>query len=200
MNFYWLAVDAFKRRVTQNLRPLVAALSFSSVNHENQWLAAVHWIASDLSKPQRDVHLIADCPDKTIPIKLLPYLTTKTTDQPVKINPSRYELWVYRQLNNNLKNGSIFLEDSLQHRSLNQELAPAEEMENLIKQLDLPLLIQPIGKQLDEIFAELDILWPKLNKGLKKGKFKHLRYDEKNKTLHWQKNKTKNDTNNHSNK
>lgn len=85
-DFYWQAVDTLKRRITQNLRHLVAALSFSSVNCDNQWLTAVRWIASDFSKPQKLAPLIDDCPDKTIPIKLLPYLSTKTNDQPVRVN------------------------------------------------------------------------------------------------------------------
>ena len=194
LDFYWQAVDTSKRRVTLNLRQLVAALNFSSTTPENQWIAALNLIKTEHSHQQRLAPLLNDCPDKTIPTRLLPYLTTKTDNHPdIRVNQSRYEFWVYRQLNNNLKNGSIFLEDSLQHRSLNQELVPVEEVGGLIQQLELPSLTQPIAKQLDDLFTELDQLWPKFNKELKKGKLKHLRYDEKSKTLHWQKNKTKKD-------
>ncbi|MBY0378975.1 MAG: Tn3 family transposase [Burkholderiales bacterium] len=192
-DFYWQAVDKHKRRVTLNLRHLVAALGFSSINPEDQWLGALSWIKTCFSKLHKITALVDDCPDKTIPIKLLPYLTFKTTDQPAMVNLSRYELWVYRQINNKLKNGSIFLEDSLQHRSLNQELVPIEKMDEYTQQLNLPKLTQPINSQLDELFTELNQLWSKFNKDLKKRKLKHLRYDEKTKTIHWHKIKVKKD-------
>jgi TnpA family transposase len=192
LDFYWQAVDTSKRRVTLNLRQLVAALNFSSTTPENQWIAALNWMKTEHSHQQRLAPLLNDCPDKTIPTRLLPYLTTKTNDDPeIRVNQSRYDLWVYRQLNNHLKNGSIFLEDSLLHRSLSHELVPAEEVSGLIQQLELPSLTQPIGEELDVRFAELNQLWQKFNKELKKGNLKHLRYDEKSKTLHWQKTKTK---------
>ena len=192
-DFYWQAADTMKRRVTQNLRQLVAALGFSSVTPENHWIAALDWIKANILHQQKSTILVEDCPDNTIPPRLIPYLTTKTDDQVNILNTSRYELWVYMQLNNQLKNGSIYLEDSLQHRSLNQELVPEENVTELIQQLNLKSLTQPIGKQVDELFSELDTLWPKFNKELKKGNLKHLRYDEKNKTLHWQKPKSKKD-------
>ncbi|CAL7961904.1 hypothetical protein MIDIC_340014 [Alphaproteobacteria bacterium] len=43
---------------------------------------------------------------------------------------------------------------------------------------------------MDDLFAELPPLWASFNKALHKGKLKHLRYDEKDKTLHLQKTKT----------
>ena len=192
-DFYWQAADNFKRRITLNLRHLVVALRFSSINSNDQWLDALNWIKVCFSKPQRLISLMDDYPDKTIPIKLLPYLTSKINEQHAIVNLSRYELWIYHQINNRLKNGSIFLEDSLQHRSLSQELVPLEKVDEYIQQLNLPTLTQPIAPQLDKLFAELDPLWSKFNKELKKGKLKHLRYDEKSKILHWQKIKSKKD-------
>lgn len=191
--FYWQAADNFKRRVTLNLRHLIAALNFSSIIPTDKWLEALDWIKECYSKPQKPTPLMDDCPDNSIPLKLLPYLVSKTIYHHATVNLSRYELWVYRQVNNKIKNGSIFLEDSVLHRSLNQELVPLKKMNEYMQQLNLPTLTKPIGLQLDELFAELGRLWVKLNKALKKGKLKHLRHDEKTKTIHWQKTKSKKD-------
>jgi TnpA family transposase len=192
-DFYWQETDNFKRKITYNLRHLVAVLNFSSTNSENRWMTALQWIKVDFPQLKGIAPLMEDCPKKTIPIKLLPYLTTKNNGQPNKVNPSRYEFWIYKQLNNQLKTGSIFLEDSLQYRSLSQDLVWPEGKENLIDELNIPALMQPIGIQLDDLFAQLDLLWVTFNKNLKRGKLKHLRYDEKYKTLHWHKNKAKKD-------
>ena len=46
---------------------------------------------------------------------------------------------------------------------------------------------------MDSLFIELNELWETFNKELKKDNLKHLRYDEKEKTLHWQKPDVKKD-------
>jgi hypothetical protein len=186
-DFYWQATDKFKRKVTSNLRNLVAALDFSSTNPENRWMEALQWIKTDFPRSKQSAPFIDDCPDKTIPAKLLPYFSNKTDDNSEKINQSRYEFWIYKQINSQLKKGSIFLEDSLQYRSLSHELVSLEEKDSLIKQLGIPALSQPISAQLDTLFIELNELWEVFNRELKKDNLKHLRYDEKEKTLHWQK-------------
>lgn len=193
IDFYWQVVDSFSRRTKTHLSQLIKALNFSSINSENRWLAAVKWIKSESIKPQKLIHEIDDCPANTIPGKLKHYLTTKNEDKIILINPVRYEFWIYRQLYNNLKTGAIFLKDSLQYRSLSQELVSLEEKDALIKELKIPALIRPIKQQLDNLFVELHQLWGTFDKLMRKGKLKHLRYDEKDKTLHLKKAKANKD-------
>ena len=107
-DFYWQAADSLKRKITSNLRHLVAALDFSSTNPENRWMEALRWIKTDFPRPKQSAPFTDECPDKTIPIKLLPYLSNKTDNNSEKINQSRYEFWIYKQINNQLKKGSIF--------------------------------------------------------------------------------------------
>lgn len=192
-DFYWKAADKLKRKITSNLRHLVTALDFSCENPENRWMEAVQWLKTDFPRSKQSPPFIDECPDKTIPAKLLPYLSEKTDDDLEKINQSRYEFWIYKKLNDQLKKGTIFLEDSLQFRSLSQELVSLEEKENLIKNLNIPAFSKPIKQQLDVLFLELNQLWETFNKELKKGELKHLRYDESDKTLHWQKPNIKKD-------
>lgn len=81
------------------------------------------------------------------------------------------------------------MEDSLQHRSLTQELVSLEEKDELIKQLNIPVLNKPITEQLDDLFRELGQLWESFNKKLHKGELKHLRYDKKIKHCIYKKSK-----------
>jgi hypothetical protein len=186
-DFYWQTIDTMKRGIKSNLRCLVEVLGFSSITTHSAWLEAIKWIKAEFHKPQRLAPIIEEHPEGTIPVKLLPYFTVKEEGQPTRINKARYEFWVYRQLDRYLRSGGLFLEDSLQYRSLNQELVSIEEQQDAIQQLNIPGLRVPIAEQLDLLLSEQHSLLLKFNKALRKGKLKHLRYDEKNKTLHWQK-------------
>lgn len=186
-DFYWKAADNVKRKITSNLRHIITALDFSSINPENRWMEALEWIKTEFPRSKQSAPSVEECPDKTIPTKLLPYLSDKIDDNSEIVNQSRYEFWIYKHINNQLKNGAIFLEDSLQYRSLSHELVSLEEKDSLIKQLNISALSQPISTQLDSLFLELTELWETFNRELKKDNLKHLRYDEKEKTLHWQK-------------
>ena len=102
----------------------------------------------------------------------------------IKIHAGRYEFWIYRQIRKRLKAGELYLDDSIHHRSLNDELVSLSDQENKLKQLDIPALRDPITNQLDELFHELHTLLIDFNNDLMKGKLKHIRYDESTKTLH----------------
>jgi hypothetical protein len=105
----------------------------------------------------------------------------------------RCEYWVYRRLNESIKTGAIYLEDSLRYKSLNHELVSLEEKGELIQELDIPVLKQSIKQHLDALFAKLHNLWKKFDSNLRKGNLKHLRFDEKSKTLHIKKSRLRQD-------
>lgn len=185
-DFYWQVIDALGRKLTIHLRPLVMMLDFSSTTPNNPWLAAIEWIKK-LFEANKNLSQqpITDCPEGSIPPKQKAYLSGIKDN--LLINATRYEFWVYRQLFNEWKTGHIFLEDSLLYRSLNQELVSLSEKEELIKALKIPAFANPIEKQLDDLLKELKSLWKRFNRALKNGELSHLRYDEKDKTLHMQK-------------
>jgi TnpA family transposase len=186
LDFYWKVVDSIGKRLAIHLRPLAMMLDFSSTTPNNPWLAAITWI-KELSAKNKDLaqQSIDDCPEKTVPKSQKAYLCG--IEDQSRVNATRYEFWVYRQLFNQWKTGHIFLEDSLLYRSLNQELVSLSEKDELIKALKIPAFDKPIEKQLDALLKELKSLWKRFNKALKKGELTHLRYDEKDKTLHLQK-------------
>ena len=185
-DFYWQVVDGIGKRLAIHLRPLVMMLDFSSTIPNNPWLEAIAWIKGLFANNKELARQsIDDCPEKTVPKSQKSYLCG-IADKSL-VNATRYEFWVYRQLFNQWKTGHIFLEDSLLYRSLNQELVSLGEKDKLIKALKIPAFDKPIEKQLNALLKELKSLWKRFNKALKKGKLIHLRYDEKDKTLHLQK-------------
>ena len=109
------------------------------------------------------------------------------------MHADRYEFWIYRQLRKRLKSGEIYLNDSLQHRRFTDELVSLEEKADVLAQLDIPWLRQPIDRQLKALSAELREQWLALERELRQGKLKHFDYDSKTGALTWRRPKADND-------
>ena len=184
IDFKWKIIDQLAHRFKHHLRPLAMAIDFTSTITHNPWLAALRWFRSLFSR-QKNLHktLIDECPEGTLPKRLRPYLL-ETRPEGITLRAERYEFWIYRQLRKRFKAGELYLEDSIHHRSLNQELVSLAEKEVLLQQLDIPAFRQPIAQQIDLLFSQLNELWLTLNRNLSQGKLTHLRYDPITKTLH----------------
>ena len=190
IDFKWQIIDKLFHRFQLHLRPLVMTLDFTSTTVEDPWLAAILWFKSVFNQEQNlNQHPISACPEGTLPKRLQAYLLETTSGGEQKLHAKRYEFWIYRQLKKRLKAGTLFLEDSIHHRCLQQELAEANEKGALLEQTNIPALNRPIRQLLDERFAELHKQWVTFNSNLSQGKLKHLRYDEATKTLHFKKTK-----------
>jgi TnpA family transposase len=191
----WQIVDGLAERIRRQLRPLYGALDFSSCTPDNPWLAALAWMRTVFDRQQRlSQRPLAECPEATLPKPLRPYLLTSDTDgKPTAVQPDRYEFWIYRQLRKRLKSGEIYLNDSLQHRRFTDELVSLEEKADVLAQLDIPWLRQPIDIQLKALSAELREQWLALERELRQGKLKHFDYDSKTGALTWRRPKADND-------
>jgi len=181
----WQTVDGLADRIRRHLRPLYGVLEFASVVTDNPWLAALAWAKSVFAKQQRlSQRPLAECPEGTLPKRLRSYLLMFDGDgNPTGVHADRYEFWLYRQLRKRLKSGEIYLDDSLQHRCLTDELVSLDEKADVLRQMDIPWLRQPIGAQLDALKAELRAQWLAFNRELRQGKLKHLDYNSETKTL-----------------
>ena len=191
----WQIVDGLAERIRRQLRPLYGALDFSSCTPDNPWLAALAWMRTVFDRQQRlSQRPLAECPEATLPKPLRPYLLTFDADgKPTAVQPDRYEFWIYRQLRKRLKSGEIYLNDSLQHRRFTDELVSLEEKADVLAQLDIPWLRQPIDIQLKALSAELREQWLALERELRQGKLKHFDYDSKTGALTWRRPKADND-------
>lgn len=189
MDFLWDMIDKIAPKFKLHLRPIALALNFSSTIENNPWIEALTWFKEVFPK-QKNLNkcLSADCPEGTVPKRLEQFLlATDDKKQTTTIKSQRYEFWAYRQIVKQINKGDIYLEDSVNYRSLGQELVSLEEKDAILKQLDIPALRRPINEILNDKFTELNQLWVTFNDELSKGKLKHLRYDEKTDTIHMQK-------------
>ena len=185
----WQAIDQLAARFKKNLRPLFLALEFSSTAADSPWLAALTWMKEVFSRQQKlTTRPISECPEGTIPKRLQPYLLTLNQDgNATGLRGDRYEFWIYRQARKRLEAGELYLNDSLQHRCFADELVPMDQKTELIAQLGLAWLREPVDTVLDTLFAELECLWQDFDRELRRGKLKHLEYDPENQSLAWRK-------------
>jgi TnpA family transposase len=191
----WQVVDGLAERIRRQLRPLYGALDFSSCTPDNPWLAALAWMRNVFDRQQRlSQRPLAECPESTLPKPLRPYLLTFDADgKPTGVHADRYEFWIYRQLRKRLKSGEIYLNDSLQHRRFTDELVSLEEKADVLGQLNIPWLRQPIDIQIKALSEELREQWLALERELRQGKLKHFDYDGKTGALSWRRPKADND-------
>ena len=185
----WEAIDKAAMRFKKQLRPLYTALAFSSTVTDSPWLRAMAWMKDVFSKRQTlAARPVGECPEGTIPKRLRPYLLTlDENNEATSINADRYEFWIYRQIRKRFAAGELYLNDSLRHRSLTDELVSMEEKRDAIQALDIPWLRQPVDGSLDALFAELDQGWRDFDRDLRQGKLKHLDYDPVKKKITWHK-------------
>ena len=186
---HWLAVDTVGERVRKHLRPLFAALDFASAKPDSPWLAALTWAKGVFAKQQRlSQRPLAECPAVTLPKRLRPYLLTfDAGGKPAGLHADRYEFWLYRQIRKRFQSGELYLDDSLQHRHFADELVSLDDKADVLAQMDIPFLRQPIEAQLDVLKKELHAQWMAFNRELKQGKLTHLEYDKDTQTLTWHK-------------
>lgn len=191
----WQVVDGLAERIRRHLRPLYRVLDFSGVAADDPWLAALAWMKDVFAKQQRlSQRPLAECPEATLPKRLRPYLLIFDADgKPTGVHADRYEFWLYRQLRKRFKSGEIYLDDSLQHRCLTNELVCLDERADVLSHMDIPWLRQPIDTQLEALSAELRDQWLTFNHELRQGKLKHLDYDSQTGTLTWQRPKADDD-------
>src|SRR6185437_3955228 len=171
---YWKSVDQVATYIKSNIRCLIHNLNFSSINSD--LLAAIDWL-----KNLKIKNNITDFP--SLPPKLIPYLTEKHNKQQVLIL-NRYEYWIYSKIQDSIKSGDIYFKDSLLYRNLSDELVPQDKKDIIRQKLTAETAKKPISRQLDELFAKSNRLWKKFRKLYRRGKLKHLYYDEKTKKLH----------------
>jgi hypothetical protein len=94
-------------------------------------LEAVEFLQSHLKKNSRKM---IDPPSDFIPNNLHKYLYEKVDGRKVIIE-SRYEMLVYRKLRKMIGNSNIFIPDSTEYCSLENELRDKKEFEENVEQI-----------------------------------------------------------------
>jgi hypothetical protein len=188
-----LAVDSLAKRIRRHLRPLYVELDFVGTSQTTRGSRAGLGQGPFAKQQRLSQRPLAECPAATLPKRLRPYLLIFGADgQPTGLHADRYEFWLYRQIRKRFQSGEIYLDDSLQHRHFSDELVSMDEKADVLAQMDIPFLRQPVDAQLDALAAELHAQWLAFNRELKQGKLTHLEYDKDTQKLIWRKPKTEN--------
>jgi TnpA family transposase len=195
MELRWQAVDFVVARCKKHLRPLHMALEFSSTEANSPWLAALSWMRATYSRQQKlSQRPLGEIPEGSIPKRLRSYLLEMDGDgNATAVRGDRYEFWIYRQIRKRLDAGDLYLKDSIAHRRFSDELVAMDQKAEVLGQMSIPWLHQPVDVQLETLCAELSNDWKMFDSELRKGKLKHLVYDSAKKTVTWRKPKADKD-------
>ncbi|RZF23723.1 Tn3 family transposase [Paraburkholderia sp. UYCP14C] len=185
MELRWRAIDKAAGQIRIRLQPQAMTLDLSSTRAGDPWLAAVNWMRGVFARRQRlDRQPLAEAALNVIPKRLRPYLLTfDEAGQPVSLRGDRYEFWLYRQLRKRIESGELHLDDSFQHRRFSDHLVPADRTAVVLGELDLAWLRRPSHDIVGALCDELGKLWQQFDSELRRGKLKHLEYDEQHATL-----------------
>lgn len=184
---HWRTVDGQAGRFKRNLRPLCLALAFASATAESPWRAALAWLGRVFARQQTlAARPPGECPAGAIPKRLRPHLWAfDAAGNATGLLGDRYEFWIYRQVRKRFESGELYLDDSLRHRRLSDELVTPERQREVVEGLGLAWLRDPIDATLDRLLDELRDLWRAFDKELRSGQLKHLDYDPDRKRLAW---------------
>ena len=192
----WQVVDGLAERIRRHLRPLYGVLDFASVHPDNPWLAALAWAKSVFAKTAAPVATparrmpgshAAQAPAAVSADVRRGRQADGRARRPLRVLdvPSNQEAPEVRAKSTWTTACSI--------AASRDELVSLDEKADVLSQMDIPWLRQPIETQLNALTAELRAQWLAFNRELRQGKLKHLDYDSKTKTLTWRKPKADND-------
>lgn len=191
--YEWLEYDKKYNTIKRNIRYIFQTLDFThdKINKNAALLnlfLAINFLKSFLGNKRRNFD---DAPPDFINFKDYKYLFEIKVDKNGKkykqLNFKRYELLVYIVIKNRLHAGDIFFNDSLDHRSLEDDLISPEDFENnydqIAEMVNLPLLSSNFEELLDKKLEMLEERIQTVNKNILEGKNQHLKItDEKKKT------------------
>ena len=188
----WECIDKLGERLRLNLRRIFTAVDFFGTEPNNLWLQSLTSIKSVFFRQQRvSQRPLSECPADTLPLRLRSFLLDEDdAGNKIVLNDTRYEFWLYHQIAKRLRAGEIYIDDSLLHRRLADELVPLAEYALLLAQIetDIPWLHQSTNKRLENLAKELHQQWYSFssdNSELCRGKLSHLAFDATRKHLVW---------------
>ncbi len=178
--YEWQQYDRLAHKFKRVLRPLFLTIPFESQTKDDPLLEAVIFLKEAWSNNKR----LKDYPQESIPQKCISdkrrkcLYETKTipwygkTKRRRTLNSDRYEFLIYLLLKQGLDAGTIFIRDSRNFKSFDEDLITEEQWrqkDTLIKTLNLPYLHEPIEMILDRLETELEATILRVNDRIKQG-------------------------------
>lgn len=203
----WSYYDLNKRKLGYTMRYLFAHLNFRSNTPNSPFVQAIQLMQEVFLSGKRLWHIDRELlPTQFIPKRLRRYFYNRRPgDQRPgdlnQLNEIRYEVFVYQTLTHRLESGDIFVSDSGQHRSFDQDLISPQlwqQKVDLLRKLDFPRLLKPIGQLLEEWKMSIEELYQRVNQRIRQKDDQDIKVTEKGNKLKWQLNyKEDEETSNH---
>ena len=178
--FEWSYYGTLQHKFKLNLRHLFCNLDFAGMIEDAPLLEAVAFLQGVLrqDKSPRQAKP-ADFPTALITKALQRYMYTVAQKRKDKrLDVDRYEFLVYRLLRNALEAGNVYVRDSNDFRSFEDDLIDPkrwQDKEAVLREIGAPILLAPIQETLDAFREELDAKFNRVNKRIANGENKHIK-------------------------
>jgi len=178
--FEWSYYDTLQHKFKLNLRHLFCNLDFAGLIDDAPLLEAVAFLQEvlRLGKSPRQVKR-ADFPTGVIAKGVQRYMYTtaaKRKDQRLEVD--RYEFLVYRLLRKALEAGDVFVRDSNEFRSFEDDLINTErwrDKDAVLREIGAPILLAPIKETLAAFRKELEAKFKRVNQRIDNGDNKDIK-------------------------
>lgn len=191
----WSYYDLNKRKLGYTMRYLFAHLNFKSNTPNSPFVQAIQLMQEVFLSGKRLWHIDRELlPTQFIPKRLRRYFynppwTRRQPGELNQLNEIRYEVFVYQALIHRLESGDIFVPDSGQHRSFDQDLISPQlwqQKDALLRKLDFPRLLKPIDQLLEEWQKSIEELYQTVNQRIRQKDDQDIKVTEKGNKLKWQ--------------
>lgn len=180
----WKHFEEIRRKISYNIRYLFSQLDFQNVKVSDKVIHAVQVVKQVFASGKQLHHIpIEKLPQQFIPKHLKKYLYLENT-----LATSRYEIFLYQTLRKRIEAGDIFINDSFEYKSFDEDLIPLEywmaNKEVILRTLALPKLIQPVGEFLYEWERLIESRFNEVNQTIIQGKNKAVTVQTKSDGSH----------------
>jgi TnpA family transposase len=192
----WKALDELAPTFKKNLRPVFLSLDLKSTAKNDTLMNAVNFLKTKILEKKSLRGIKPNLfPLDFIRRKLKRYILEKrkvrinaTSSKVLVVRPDRYEFLVYSLVRQNIESGDVYLRDSERFRSFEDDLISDKQWANkdqLIRELDLPILSRPIEETLAELKKELESLFINVNQRIKEGRNKDIKITGSGTSISW---------------
>ncbi len=194
--YEWEQYVRLSQKFKLNLRHLFLSITFESQIKDDPLLQAVTFLKETFAKKRslKEYNPTA-FPQAFIPHKFERYVfdskplrVNGKTKKSQVLNVDKYEFLVYKLLKDGLDAGEIFIRDSRNFKSFEEDLIDEEqwkEKDVIIKSLNLPYLDKPIEEILASLETELEETIKRVNDRIRLDKNPDIKITGKGENLRW---------------
>jgi hypothetical protein len=176
----WSYYGTLHSKFKLNLRHLFSNLDFAGLVEDAPLLEAVVFLQEVLrhGKSPRQVNH-ADFPTDIFAKGVQRYMYTEAKKRKDRqLNVDRYEFLVYRLLRKALEGGNVYVRDSNEFRSFEDDLIRPERWKDkdaVLREIGAPVLLTPIEETLAAFHMELEDKFERVNRRIDNGENKHIK-------------------------